>query len=276
MIEASEIQLLAKELRIHSVSTNWKAIQQTVGWDELMLTFLRWEKSEREKRRLDRLVKMNGLLSIEPMANFDWNWPQKIDREKIQDLFTLEFIEEKANIVLIGSTGLGKTMIAQNLVDHASRKGHTSLFIESSALMGDLVPETSRRGLEAALTRYTRPKLLAIDELGYLSYDARFADLLFQLIQRRAKCSSTIVTTNRSFREWPEVFPNAASVTALIDRIIERCEVIHIEGASYRGKRFEERTEQRKRQRTRAAQQSSNTKLARKQTPETSPEADLP
>ena len=83
--------------------------------------------------------------------------------------------------------------------------------------------------------------MLAIDELGYLAYDTRFADLLFQLIHRRTKNSSTIITTNRAFSEWREVFPNAASVTALIDRIIERCEVIQIEGESFRQNRFQER-----------------------------------
>ena len=195
----------------------------------------------RQQRSLARYVKSNGIVDMEPMANFDWDWPKKIDRDQIEELFNLDFLGERANVVLVGSAGIGKTMIAKNLVDHASRRGQAALFVESSRLMADLVSETTRRGLEQALARYTKPKLLAIDELGYLSYDARFADLLFQLIHRRTKQASTIITTNRSFAEWPSVFPNAASVTALVDRVIERCEVVHIEGESYRGKRFAER-----------------------------------
>jgi DNA replication protein DnaC len=89
--------------------------------------------------------------------------------------------------------------------------------------------------------KYLKPKLLAIDEIGYLSYDNRHADLLFQLINRRSRNSSTIITTNRAFAEWPSVFPNAACVSALVDRLIEKCEICKIEGASFRAKKFQER-----------------------------------
>ena len=237
----SEILKMATALRIHGLAANWDVLRK----DEALLAFagtlLEWEKEERQQRSLARCLKSNGIIDLEPIVNFDWNWPKKIDRAQIEELFTLDFLAERVNVVLVGSAGIGKTMIAKNLINHASRKGHAALFVESSRLMDDLVSETTRRGLDAALARYTKPKLLAIDELGYLSYDARFADLLFQLIHRRTKIASTIITTNRGFAEWPSVFPNAASVTALVDRVIEKCEVVHIDGESYRGKRFAER-----------------------------------
>lgn len=236
-----ELLKLAATLRIHGLAAHWDSLRKDPAAIAFAKTFLEWENEERQQRSLARYVKSNGIVDMEPMANFDWDWPKKIDRGQIEELFTLDFLAERANVVMVGSAGIGKTMIAKNLVDHASRRGQAALFVESSRLMADLVSETTRRGLEQALVRYTKPKLLAIDELGYLSYDARFADLLFQLIHRRTKQASTIITTNRSFAEWPSVFPNAASVTALVDRVIERCEVVHIEGESYRGKRFAER-----------------------------------
>lgn len=241
MTNEEEILELAKMLRLHAIPTHWKEIVKNDVQKTFLRNLLQWENQERERRRLDACVRKNGVKSVSPMSGFDWTWPIKINRDQIEDLFNLSFLTDHVNVVLIGSAGLGKTMIAQNLVDLASRKGHSALFVESSHLMGELVAETTRRGLEAALAKYTKPKLLAIDELGYLAYDTRFADLLFQLIHRRTKNSSTIITTNRAFSEWRDVFPNAASVTALIDRIIERCEVVQIEGESFRQKRFQER-----------------------------------
>ena len=191
---------LSKQLRIHSIEKRMPEFRQNRDLLDSIKTFLEWETAERQERRLSRFVKFNGVVAAEPMANYDWKWPRKIDRGQIEDLFSLTFLEEKANIVLIGSAGLGKTMIAKNLVDHASRKGKSALFVESSRLMADLVSETTRRGLENALNKYTKPQLLAIDELGYLSYDARFADLLFQLIHRRTKISSTIEHEHGFFR----------------------------------------------------------------------------
>jgi DNA replication protein DnaC len=253
MIDTNQLLRRASALHIHSVAANWQTIIKNPEHEKLLQMLIEWEETERNRRKLELLVKRNGVIDLDPIANFDWSWPKKIDREQVEDLFSLSFIEEKVNVVLIGSAGLGKTMIAKNLVDLASRKGLPSLFIESSKLMGELVPETTRRGLEAALAKYTKPKLLAIDELGYLAYDTRFADLLFQLIQRRAKNSSTIITTNRAFYEWNDVFPNAASVTALIDRIVERCEVIKIEGDSFRQKRFLERQKKKTKKPSKAA-----------------------
>jgi DNA replication protein DnaC len=246
MTNENDILELAKTLRLHAIQAHWHEIAKSDEQKALIRNLLLWENQERERRRLDACVRKNGIKAVSPMSGFDWTWPTKINREQIEDLFNLSFLTEHVNVVMIGSAGLGKTMIAQNLVDLASRKGHSALFVESSHLMGELVAETTRRGLESALAKYTKPKLLAIDELGYLAYDTRFADLLFQLIHRRTKNSSTIITTNRAFGEWREVFPNAASVTALIDRIIERCEVIQIEGESFRQKRFQERLQVKK------------------------------
>ena len=236
----------ANYLRIYSIAAQWENIEKKPALLSVLTELLTWEEEERKRRRLELLMRKNGLKQIDFMADFDWKWPKKIDKEQIEDFFSLKFMIENVNIVLIGANGLGKTMIAQNLIQTACKQGYSALFVESSRMLADLMTQTANVGLERALLRYVKPKLLAIDEVGYLAYDTRHADLLFQLMNRRTPNSSTIITTNRPFAEWPSVFPNAASVTALVDRLIERCEVSKIEGASYRTKKFTERENQRR------------------------------
>jgi DNA replication protein DnaC len=237
----NNIQQKANKCRIYSVASQWETIQKNPELLKHVEQILRWEEEERERRRLDLLVRKNGLKNITPIATFDWEWPKKINREQIEDFFSLKFMLENVNIIFIGPNGVGKSMIVKNLVQKASQQGYSALFTESSTMLDELITQVTNSGLERALQRYIKPKLLAIDEIGYLSYDTRHADLLFQLINKRAKNSSTIITTNRPFAEWPSVFPNASCVTALVDRLIENCEVCKIEGPSFRGKRFQER-----------------------------------
>lgn len=242
----NNIITIANKFRIYSIAAQWERIEKSPSLSSAISQLLIWEDEERKRRRFDLLMRKNGLKKLDFMANFDWKWPTKIDKEQIEDFFSLKFMIENVNIVLIGANGLGKTMIAQNLIHAASSQGHSALFVESARMLDDLITQTKNVGLERALLRYVKPKLLAIDEVGYLAYDTRHADLLFQLMNRRTENSSTIITTNRPFAEWPSVFPNAASVTALVDRLIERCEVAKIEGASYRAKKFKEREIQRR------------------------------
>ena len=119
------------------------------------------------------------------------------------------------------------------------------MFIPAADLLDELIGEAGRVGVERALKRYAKPRLLAIDEVGYLSYDTRHADLLLRVIQKRHRTCSTIVTTNRPFAEWREMFPNASSVVALMDRLTENCELVHIVGDSYRAHMAKLRREER-------------------------------
>jgi DNA replication protein DnaC len=123
------------------------------------------------------------------------------------------------------------------------------LFTTAGRLLGDLAAVDSDSALRRRLNHYAGPTVLAIDEVGYLSYSNRHADLMFELISRRYRSKSTLVTTNRSFSEWKEVFPNAACVVSLIDRLTHYAEIIAIDGESYRVKEARERNEQRARQR---------------------------
>ena len=121
--------------------------------------------------------------------------------------------------------------------------GHTALFTSAGQLLGDLAALDSDSALRRRLRYYAAPALLVIDEVGYLSYSNRHADLLFELINRRHEQKSTLITTNKSFGEWSEVFPNAACVVALIDRLVHHAEIIPIKGESYRHKEAQERAE---------------------------------
>jgi len=157
---------------------------------------------------------------------------------------------ETANAVLIGPNGIGKSTIARNVAYQALGAGHTVLFISAGALLGELTALDSASALHRRLRHYAGFDLLCIDEVGYLSYSNRHADLLFELTNRRYEKKSTVITTNRAFAEWHEVFPNAACVVSLIDRLIHNSEVIALDGKSYRLKEAEERAAKRKQRRT--------------------------
>lgn len=206
-------------------------------------TLLQWEESERASRGLARRIQAAHIGRFRPMTDFDWTWPKKLDRDALDEAFRLDFIAQADNLVLLGPNGVGKTMIAQNLCYQAVLRGVPALFTTASALLADLSERHTSYGLQQRLRHYARPKLLCIDEIGYLSYDARAADLLFEVITRRYQRTSTIVSTNKPFAQWHEIFPNACSVVTLIDRLTHQAELLVIEGESYRLKESRERTE---------------------------------
>lgn len=209
-------------------------------------TFMEWEDKARQEKKLNSALQKTRLKkygSFELLSKFDWDWPRKIDKDLILELCDLEFIKEFVNVVLLGPSGVGKTTIAKNLVHIAASRGYNAVFVESADLLDDLISEERQGYIRVKLDKYIKPDLLAIDEVGYLSYNSKHADILFQLIHKRASNKSTIITTNRPFGEWNQLFPDAASVNAFIDRIIERCEVIQIDADTYRGKKFSDRKE---------------------------------
>jgi len=195
------------------------------------------------------LLKAAGIGRFKPACDFDWSWPKRCDRAALEALMALDFLREATNVVLLGPNGVGKTLWAQNLAHQAVLQGATVLFTTAGHLLGELAALDSDSALRRKLRHYAAPDLLVIDEVGYLSYGTRHADLLFELVSRRYQTKSTLVTTNRPFAEWGEVFPSAACVVSLVDRLLHNAEVIAIEAASYRLKEAKERTEQRARRR---------------------------
>jgi DNA replication protein DnaC len=192
------------------------------------------EQKERARRSLERRIGRSRLGRFKPMSDFDWAWPKRIDRDAVERALSLDFLEQSRNVVLVAPQGLGKTMIAQNIAHQALLGGHSALFITAAQLLLDLGSQDSARALDRRLRYYCSRPLLCLDEIGYLSYDARNADLLFQVVSRRYERKSLVLTTNLPFSDWPSIFPSAACTTALIDRVVHHAEIIAIEGDSYR------------------------------------------
>lgn len=206
-----------------------------------LIRVLEIEETERQHRGLTRRFRDARLLKFKSIADFDYAWPKQLDRELLEELLTLEFLAQAANVILVGPNGVGKTMIAKNLLHQAILRGHSARFVVASDMLHDLAAQDSSTQLARRLRRYTSVPLLCIDEVGYLSYDARYADLLFEVITRRYQQRATILTTNKPFGEWNQVFPNAACVVTLVDRLVHRSEILAIDGDSYRFKEAQER-----------------------------------
>ena len=252
MMKLKEIKMNDEQLRQRAIALHMNGL--VAHWPEVATTewlpkLLGWEEEESTRRSLERRLKDAHIGRFKPLADFDWKWPTRCDREAIDGLMSLDFIAEHATVVLAGPNGVGKTMVVKNMAHEALIRGHTVRFITAGALLGDLASLDSDAALRRRLRHYASPDVLAIDEIGYLSYSNRHADLLFELVSRRYESKSTIVTTNKAFSEWPQVFPNAGCVVSLVDRLIHHSEIISIEGESYRLKEAKERSEQRGKQR---------------------------
>ncbi len=244
--DPAQLKERANALRLMGLLAHWDAVQSDparLGWTSELMA---WEEAERARRSLERRLRSAHIGRFKPLADFEWDWPTQCDRAAVEELMTLQFLADASNVVLVGPNGVGKTMCAANIGYQAVLAGHTALFITAGQLLGDLAALDSDSTLRRRLRHYAAPDILLIDEVGYLSYSNRHADLLFELVSRRYQHKSTVVTTNRAFADWGEVFPNAACVVSLIDRLMHRAEVVRIEGKSYRQKEAEEREAARK------------------------------
>src|SRR4051812_48971775 len=187
------------------------ATKRRWGPAELLEAIAAGETKDRARRTMERRLARSKLGTLRMMADFDWGWPKRLDRTAVESALALDFMARPANVVLVAPQGLGKTMIAQNIAYNAVQAGHSVLFTTASQLLLDLGSQDSARALDRRLKHYcTQAGLLVIDEIGYLSYDARNADLLFQVVSRRYEKKPIVLTTNLPFSEWTTIFPNAA------------------------------------------------------------------
>lgn len=217
-----------------------RATKRRMGPAQLLEYLCELEEQERAQRSLERRHARSKLGRFKPIADFDWAWPKKIDRGAIDRALSLDFLEHSRNVVLVAAQGLGKTMIAKNIAHQAILAGHGVLFVSAADMLLDLTSQESARALERRLKHYTRFGLLCIDEIGYLSYDDRNADLLFRVISMRYEKKPLVLTTNLAFSDWANIFPGAACTVALIDRVVHHADIISIEGDSYRLKEAKE------------------------------------
>lgn len=210
------------------------ATQKRWGATEILEHIALVEEKDRARRGLERRLSRSRLEKFKPMADFDWSWPQSIDRSLVESLVSLDFLDAARNVVLVAPGGLGKTMIAQNIAHRAVLAGHSVLFLSAAQLLLDLAAQESARALSRRLQYYAKVGLLVLDEVGFLAFDNRNADLLFQVVSRRYEKKSLVLTTNLAFGEWHTVFPNATCATALVERVVHHADIVKIEGDSYR------------------------------------------
>ena len=198
--------------------------------DFLMRDQLRADFESRARRALRRAA----LFPLTTLDTYDFDYPQSIDRALVERAATLDFIRDKANCVFVGPSGVGKTHLANAIGQLACLRSHRVRFVVAADLVNDLVAAQAKNGLHRRLAAWAAPELLLIDELGYLSFDARGADLLYQVFNRRYQRASTIVTTNLAFKDWGQLFHNTAAASAIADRLVHKGLLIRITGKSRR------------------------------------------
>jgi DNA replication protein DnaC len=246
----------ARNLGLWSVVENWQK-SADLKW---VKNLIESEEVVRSQRSLARRLKRAKLPNFPDMTEFNWAWPNKIDRRGIEELFSLSFMEDASNVVLLGGAGVGKSMIARNIAHKTILGGHTARFINGHELLTELADYATGTALLRRIKSYARIQLLVIDELGYLAFSEKkhHADLLFQLINARYGTHSTIITSNKTLEGWQDMFRGAACTTAIIDRLTHRAEVFNIVGESFRKHQATERRKDRKeRSRTQSKRRES-------------------
>jgi DNA replication protein DnaC len=245
--QLERIGLRTVAMQLNDVLAN--AARQRWSPRQLLEQLAQIEVAERAHRSLERRLRTAEIRKFKPMADFDWSWPTHIERDVLERALALDFLAEARNLVMVGANGLGKTMIAQNICHAAVLAGHSVLFRTASALLEDLHRQTPEGRLRKLRT-YANVSLMCIDEVGYLSFDDKSADLLYEVINRRYEKKSIIVTTNKPFKQWNEVFPNAACIATMLDRLLHHAEVTVIEGSSYRVRESEQESTARRRRKS--------------------------
>jgi len=195
------------------------------------------EMAAREQRRVKTRVAQANFPVLKTLDAFDFSFPKSINKSQILNLFDLHFIEKKENAILMGPPGTGKTHIGLSLGYHACQHGIRTLFTTAMNLINQLSASLADRSFLKAMKLFTSPRLLIIDELGYLPVDKQGAELLFQVISNRYECGSIAVTTNRAFRDWGAILNNDNTLaSAMIDRLVHHGVLVQIKGDSYRVK----------------------------------------
>jgi DNA replication protein DnaC len=221
----------------HYESMAGQAAQKQWPHVDYLSSLIDGEADLRKDRSIKRRIQMARFPVIKTLEQFRWNWPKKINRLQVQNLFRLQFVNTRSNVILLGGVGLGKTHLASALGYEACLNGHSVLFVTAIDVINTLTAAQTRGMLKQELKKYTKPGILILDELGYLPIDKAGADLLFQVISLRYEQGAMIITSNRAFKDWPEIFNNDSTLTsAILDRLLHHAETVLIEGKSYRMK----------------------------------------
>lgn len=215
------------------------ATAATKGWnhEEYFEQLIQGETDLRWDNAIKRRIRMARFPVIKTLDQFQWNWPEKLNQMQVKHLFRLGFITDKANAILLGGVGLGKTHLATAIGYEACLRGHSVLFATAVDVINTLSAAQTAGQLKSCLKKYLKPALIILDELGYLPIDKRGADLLFQVISKRYENGAILITSNRAYKDWPTIFNNDATLTsAMLDRLLHHADTVVIEGKSYRMK----------------------------------------
>jgi DNA replication protein DnaC len=213
------------------------AAVQKMSHEEYFEQLIRGEADLRWDNAIERRIRLARFPVVKTLEQFQWNWPEKINQMQVKHLFRLNFIVNKANAILLGGVGLGKTHLATALGYEACLRGYSVLFTTAVDVINSLSADQTAGQLKNGLKKYLKPSLLILDELGYLPIDKRGADLLFQVISKRYENGAVLLTSNRAYKDWPKIFNNDATLTsAILDRLLHHADTVVIEGKSYRMK----------------------------------------
>lgn len=231
------LRLQLPYIRAHYHELAQTAAEQQWGHLEYLQRLIEAEVARREDKSLAQRIRQARFPLTKTLDQFQWSWPKKINRPQIQNLFRLNFIEQKSNAIFLGGVGLGKTHLCIALGHAACVRGYSVLFTTAIDIIYTLAAAAATGSLKRTMQRYLKPKLLIVDELGYLPIDKLGADLLFQIFSERYERGAILMSTNRAFKNWPEIFNNDTTLTsALLDRLLHHADTCVMEGKSYRAK----------------------------------------
>lgn len=210
------------------------AAKQQWGYDEFLRQLIAAELASKQDKRTEMGTRMARFPFVKTLESFDFAYQPSIDAKRVKELAACRWVANGENILLLGPPGVGKTHLAVGLGIEAIRRGYRTLFIGAQALIASLARAHHENRLDDKLKQYCQPKLLVIDEIGYIPIDRLGANLFFQLISRRYERGAMIMTSNQPYSNWGEIFGDQVIASAILDRVLHHSISISIKGESYR------------------------------------------
>lgn len=211
-----------------------QGVQQEKTYADFLCSLLEAEVDARRTRALFTRMRMAGFPSVKTLSQFDFSFQPSVEERHIRELATLGFASEAHNIILLGPPGVGKTHLAVALAVASIEGGYSAYFVTAHDLVSDLGKCAREGKLEPRLRHYLKPRVLVVDEVGYLPLDSVGATIFFQLVSARYERGSIILTSNKSYGDWGQVFGETTIATAILDRLLHHSTTINIRGESYR------------------------------------------